>query len=444
MSAETKALAESAKTALQLAKKHGCSDASANASMEREVNTQWRDGKIEKVSDATSKSVSLGVYVDGKYGSMTTNDLRPAALDKFVADAVSLVRALAKDPHRKLPDPSLYAGRHEGDLEIFDPDVAGLTSEMRVARARSLEEAARSVPGSDKIVSVTTNVGDSTYHSFRVTTNGFEGGYRATSIWVDAETAVKDDDGRRPEDYSAAAVRFAKDLPSDAEIGKDATLRALAKLGAKKMGSGTMPIIVEARAARGLLGHLMGPMSGGALQQKQSFYEGRIGKQVASKAFTLTDEPLVKRGLASRAFDSEGITAKPRALIEKGVLKSYLLDTYYASKLGLSPTTGRVSNLVVAPGTKSLATLLKDMKNGILVTSFLGGNSNSTTGVFSLGLAGYRVANGEKKEAVSEMNLSGKHVDFWSKLVAAGDDPYRWSSWRSPSLMFDGTSIAGK
>jgi len=444
MGFENTELMQAAKAVLLLATKHGCEGASANATKEREVNTQWRDGKVEKVSDAISKSISLGLYVDGKYGAMSTSDLRPAALEKFVADSVSLVRALARDPHRKLPDPALYANRSEVDLEIFDPEIANMTPDMRIARTKALEEAARSVPGSDKIVSVTTSVGDSTYESFRVTTNGFEGGQRFTAIWTEAETAVKDADGRRPEDWSSAAVRFAKDLPPDAETGKDATTRALAKLGAKKIGSGTMPIIVEARAAGTLLRHLIGPMSGGALQQKESFFEGQLGKQVASKQLSLVDEPLLKRGLASRPFDGEGMSTKQRVLIEKGILKSFLLDVYYASKLGVAATTGRTSNLVVAPGTKSLAALTKDMKNGILVTSFLGGNSNSTTGVFSLGLSGYHIVNGEKKEPISEMNLSGKHIDFWSKLVGAADDPYRYSPLRSPSLMFDGASIAGK
>lgn len=437
-------LVTAARAALSLAKKHGASDASATASREREVSTTWRDGKVEKVSDATSRSVSLGLYVDGKYGSVSTSNLRPEALDRFVADSVALVRALAKDPHRKLPDPSLYEGRSADDLQVFDPAVASITAEQRVARAKALEEAARSAPGADKITTVTAEVGDAASEYFRVASNGFEGGHQATSVWTGASVSVKDDDGRRPEDGSSAAVRNLADLPSEAIVGRDATERAIGRLGAKKSASGTMPIVVEARAAAGLLRHLIGPISGGALQQKESFFDGQIGKAVASKAFTLSDEPLLRRGLGSRPFDGEGMATKQRVLIEKGVLRSYLLDVYYALKLGMRPTTGRTTNLVVAPGAKSLAQLTKDMKDGILVTSFLGGNSNSTTGVFSLGLAGFHVVGGEKREPIAEMNLSGKHIDFWKKLVATGNDPYVYSSTRAPSLMFDGASIAGK
>lgn len=437
-------LLEAARAAMMLAKKHGAADAAATASRSRDVETTWRDGKLEKVADATSRSLSLALYVDGKYGAMSTSDLRPEALDRFVQDAVGLVRSLAKDPHRKLPDPALYAGRSTEDLEIFDPGVGELTTEARLLRAKAMEEGARSVPGAERILSVTTGVYDSTGAYARVASNGFEGSYETSSITVDVGVSVKDDDGRRPEDYAYAAVRMAGDLPDPAAVGREATERALARLGAKKMGSGTKTVLVEARAARNLLRHLLGPLGGGALQQKESFLEGKLNAPFASKVFTMTDEPLLKRGQASRPFDGEGIAAKPRTIFEKGTLRSYFLDVYYASKLGMAPTTGRSTNLVIAPGKKSAAALMKDMKDGIFVTSFLGGNSNSTTGVFSLGFSGFRVAGGEKKEPISEMNLSGNHRDFWKRLVAVGDDPFVYSSMRSPSLLFEGVSIAGK
>jgi PmbA protein len=204
-----------------------------------------------------------------------------------------------------------------------------------------------------------------------------------------------------------------------------------------------MTILVEARAARTLLRHLVGPLSGGALQQKESFFEGHIGKVVGSGALTLSDEPLLERGLGSRPFDGEGIACRPRTLIDGGLLRSYLVDVYHGSKLGLAPTTGRSTNLVLAPGKKPLDALLAELKDGILVTSFLGGNSNSTTGVFSLGISGFRVANGEKREPISEMNISGTHLDLWKRLVAKGNDPYVYSTVRSPSLVFEGVSVAG-
>lgn len=443
-SASEKELLDSARRVLALAKKNGATDASATATRSRDVETVWRDGSLEKVSDATSRSIWLALYIDGKYGSMSTSDLRPQALEKFVEDAAGLVRALAKDPHRKLPDPSLYADRTTADLEVFDERIGSITPDDRIARAKEMEEGARSMKKvRGKTIFVTSTVSDSTNEIARASSNGFEGTYRTTSAWNEAEVAIKDED-RRPSDWEAAGARFVSDMPPAQSIGDGAAYRAVSRVQPKKMKSAAMTIVVEARAAGSLLRHLAGPLSGGALQQKESFYEGKLGTPVASKLLTITDDPLLKRGLASRPFDSEGITTKARPVIDAGVLKMFYLDVYYANKLGMAPTTGRGSNVVITPGKKSLQELLHDMKNGILVTSFLGGNSNSTTGVFSLGIQGLRIENGERIEAISEMNLSGKHTDFWKHLVAVGSDPYLHSSWRSPSLVFEGVSIAGK
>lgn len=440
----SQSLSETAKSALVLAKKHGATDAAAEIERSRDVETTWRDGKIEKVSDATSRSLSLTLYVDGRYGAMTTSDLRPEALGAFVESSVQMVRALAKDPHRKLPDPSLYGGRSAADLETFDPAVVEVSPDARIQRAKAAEEGARTAKGADRIVSVTTTFYTSDWETARVTSNGFEGGYRGTNASISANASMKDDDGRRPEDWADATTRRLADLPDGVAVGREATERAHARLGSKKMGSGTMSVLVEARAAQGLLRYLFGPMSGAALQQRKSFFEGKLGAVFASPKLTLTDEPLLPRGLGSRPFDGEGISSKTRTLVEKGTLRTYLLDVYYAGKLGMAPTTGRTSNVVVAPGAKSLDALTREMKSGILVTSFLGGNSNGTTGAFSLGVAGFRIAGGERKEAVGEMNLSGEHLLFWKKLAAVGNDPYLYSSTRSPSLLFDGVSIAGK
>jgi PmbA protein len=287
-------------------------------------------------------------------------------------------------------------------------------------------------------------VNDAESESAKVTTNGFEGSYRGTSISLNAEVSVKDDDGRRPEDWASAATRHRSDLPDAKLIGREATERALARLGAKKIASGTTKLIVEARTARGLIRHLTSPLSGWALQQKESFFEGRLGKDVASTILTVTDDGTLVRGLASRPYDGEGMATQPRTIIDKGILRSYFIDVYYGSKLGMAPTSGGSTNLVVATGDKSLDALVKDVKDGILVTAFLGGNSNSTTGVFSLGIAGFRIAGGERKEPIGEMNLSGKHLEFWRRLAAVGNDRYPYSSTRSPSLVFDGVSVAGK
>ena len=200
---------------------------------------------------------------------------------------------------------------------------------------------------------------------------------------------------------------------------------------------------VEARAAGRLLAALIGPLQAAALQQKRSFLEGRQGQRIGSELLTLSDDPLIVKGFGSRLFDGEGLAARPLPLVEAGVLRNYYVDTYYGKKLGLAATTGSTSNVVLAEGTRSRERLLAEMGEGILVSGFLGGNSNATTGDFSFGVQGYVVRGGSVAEPVAEMNVSGNLFDLLQRLVAVGDDPYPYSTLRVPTLVFDGVQFAG-
>ena len=255
---------------------------------------------------------------------------------------------------------------------------------------------------------------------------------------------MKDPDGRRPEDWDAATARFLSDLPAPAAIGRGAAERALSRIGSEKGESAVTPVLVDARAAGRLVGALFGALSGSSLQQKRSFLEGKLGTRVGSDWLDVKDDPLVVRGLGSRLWDGEGIAARPFPVIEKGILASYYVDTYYGRKLSMAPTTSRVSNLSWRLGPDGRDGLLAAMGEGLLVTGFLGGNSNSTTGDFSLGVQGFRVRGGKLAGPVGEMNASGNLADLWQKLSGVGDDPYPYSSMRTPSLLFSGIQIAGR
>jgi PmbA protein len=200
---------------------------------------------------------------------------------------------------------------------------------------------------------------------------------------------------------------------------------------------------VDNRAAGRLVGALLGPLSAQAIQQKRSFLDGKLGAVIGSEKLTLTDDPLVVKGFASRLFDGEGLAARRMPVFERGVLKAYFIDTYYGRKLGMEPTTGGSSNGAWALGDRDQAALLADMKDGILVTGFLGGNSNGTTGDFSFGVQGYRVRAGQIAEPVGEMNISGNQSDLWRRLIAVGNDPYPYSPGRTPTLVFEGVQFAG-
>jgi PmbA protein len=432
-----------AHAAVKAALGKGAQEASARTYRVREVEVKWRDGKLEQIHEATTRGLGLSLYVDGRFSTVSTSDLRPEALDTFIGDSVTLARALAKDPFRTLPDPKLYEGQAKVDLQLEDPKYSTVTPEQRRTVAKEIEAAARAVKGAESILSVTTGFSDTLSESWRVASNGFTGSRRDTSFFISAEVSVKDADGRKPEDYAFGGGRFVAEVPKAAQVGREAAERALSRLGAKKGESAVLTMAVENRAAGRMPGFLLGPLSGGALQQKRSFLEGKLGQQIASPVLTLVDDPLVPKGLGSRLFDGEGIAAKRMPVIEAGVLKAYYVDTYYGKKLQMAPTTAGPSNLVWTLGDKDQAALLAAMKDGILVTAFLGGNSNGLTGDFSLGVQGFRVRGGKIAEPVGEMNISGNHLDLWKKLAAVGNDPYPYSSMKTPTLVFEGVQFAG-
>jgi PmbA protein len=436
-------LVEIARDAVALARRKGAQEAAAESSRLRDVEVRWRDGKLENTSEATKRTLALELYVDGRYGAVSTSDLRPEAVERFVEDSVELTRALAADPFRALPEPALCAGQAAVDLELEDPAVAALEAGRRRASAREIEEAARSVSGAAAILSVTAGFSDGTAEAARVHSNGFEGTRRGTQAWMWAEVSVKDADGRRPEDWDAAGGRHLGALPAPSTVGRAAAERALRRMGARKGESANLAMVVENRAAGRLVSFLLAPLGARALQQRQSFLEGKAGTKVGSDRLDFSDDPLLPRGLGSRLFDGEGRAARRFPVFEAGVLRSHYVDVYYGRKLKMAPTTRSASNLAWKPGQAGGEGLLAGVEDGILVTGFLGGNSNATTGCFSLGVQGVRIRGGRPEEPVAEMNVAGNHLELWKRLSAVGNDPYPWSPLRTPTLVFEGVQFAG-
>jgi PmbA protein len=258
-----------------------------------------------------------------------------------------------------------------------------------------------------------------------------------------AQMTAKDEGDRRPNGYSFAVAVSRHDLPSPEMIGREAARRTLSMLGARKIKTETLPVIIENRNAGRIFGGLLAAMSGRSIQQKRSFLADKKGQPIASKQLTLIDDPFIKGGLGSRLFDSDGFSAKKRTLIEAGILKDFFIDWYYSQKLGWEPTSGSFSNLVIPPGQRSVSAIMKDLGRGILVTGFIGGNSNPTTGDTSVGISGHLFEKGEPVQAVAEMNIADNHLKFWNKLVEVADDTYLSSAQRFPSLVFENVVVSG-
>ena len=254
---------------------------------------------------------------------------------------------------------------------------------------------------------------------------------------------MKDPAGGRPSDWNWRTVTHRKDMGELQELGQGAVERALAKVGQGKMASGRYAMLIENRAASRLLGSYYRAMTGQALQRKSTFLDGMLGEKVGSKHFNWIDDPFIEGSSGSRLFDGEGMATKKRVMIDEGVLKEYFIDNYHANKLGVEPTTGGTTNMIITPGTRSLDDMRADMEQGILVTGFIGGNSNSTTGDYSFGIMGAYVEDGKIVRPVNEMNISGNLKELFHKLVETGNDPYVYSSWRRPSLRFDEIEFSG-
>jgi PmbA protein len=436
--------AETVRNAAQLAIKKGAKECAAMLDTEREVQVRVRDGKLEKLAEASSAQLTLRLYANDRYSAVTTSDLRPEALDRFITNALDLTRALAKDPFRALPEPSLYTGQANAALQLEDSAYTALDGTERRRRAEALEAAARSGSASHpSIVSVEADFEDAFRESFQFHTNGFEGSRRTTQFGMSVGVTVKDADGRRPNDYAAASARFLSELPTPEAVGQHASARAVARLGSRKPESKVMTVVVENRAAMRLFGQLFQPLSAAALQQKRSFLDGKVGQPIGSKLLDVTDDPFKVKGFGSRLFDREGIAARELPIFSEGKLRNFYIDTYYGKKLKLAPTTASMSNLRWKLGEANLDALIAQVKDGLLITGFLGGNSNPVTADFSAGASGFRIRNGKRAEPISEGNMAGNHLTLWKGLVAVGNDPYPSSAGYPPSLVFENVQIAG-
>jgi PmbA protein len=273
--------------------------------------------------------------------------------------------------------------------------------------------------------------------------NGFSDEYQNSWLWMGSNLTLKDADGKLNEAGMWGGGAYREDLPSPAEIAGIALERGKRRLGSTKGPTRKTAMVVENASAGRLIGRLLSGASGRSVERDQSFWKGRLGTQAVSEKLTIVDDPLIVRGLASRPFDSEGIAARPLPLIEAGVLQNYYLDTYYAKKLGMDPTTGSASNRVIGLGEHDLDALLAQTGDGIFVTSWLGGNADGTTGDFSFGIRGHRIDNGQLGAPIGEMNVTGNLLDLFGQLVAIGNDPWPYSSMKAPTLVFEGVDFSG-
>ena len=282
----------------------------------RSVEIGYRERKPETIKEATTRGLNIEIFVNGRYSVQSTSDLRKDSLKSFIAQAVASTKLLAEDPFRTLPDRKYYEGQSTIDLKTADPDYAAMTAEERHQIVKAVEDACLAKGGS-KVVSATASFEDGRSESLLVASNGFQGYDESTYFAQFAQMTAQDEGDRKPNGYYYAVGITRKDLPRAEETGATAAQRTLDLLGAKKIKTETLPIIVENQQVGRILGGLLAAMSGRSIQQKQSFLADKKGSKIASDKLTLIDDPLVVGGFGSRLYDGDGIAAKKRHAIRK-------------------------------------------------------------------------------------------------------------------------------
>jgi len=434
------ALIERCEQAVAQAQAAGSQEAWAKASVGREIDFQYRDGALEKVQESTSRSLSLQLYVDGRYSSHSTTDLREDRLQAFVDEAIALTRLLEADPNRQLPDPSLYGGQVRLHLDLIDPSLGEITEDERIAWCKAMDDKLHT---DERVISSTSGVNQHHSTSADVSSNGFAGSHEATSLWMGTEVTLDDPAGGRPEAWCWVGGRHRSVLWETDRIAADALRQASDRLGSTKGPTRKTTMIVDPRSGRRLIGALLGAANARSIQQGRSFWAGKTGEKLFSEKLTITDDPHIVQGLASRYYDGEGLASRRLPIVREGVVENVYVDTYYGRKAGLEPTTGSSSNRVVTVGEGDLASILADVGEGIYVTSWLGGNSDGTTGDFSFGLRGHLLEGGVVGAPIGEMNITGNLVDLFASLVRVGDDPWAFSTTLCPTLVFEGVQFSG-
>lgn len=402
-----------------------------------------RGGKVESATEATSRGLSLSVLVNDRWTSNSTSDLREEALETFLRRSVEAAGVLEPDPDRRLPDPAECGrGATEAELDLDDPAWAARTAEERARDVEALEETIRANPGGD-VISSSAWVSDGRSEGVRVTSDGFADSAAGGWFAAGGEMTLRDGD-RRPEASAGYTTRYLADLPGADVIARDLAERARERIGAGPMESGTYTMVVNNRVAGRILGLILGPITGGALHEGRSCLHDKLGQRIASPLLTIVDDPLRPRGLSSHAWDGDGRRARAFDVVRDGVLQTFYLNTYYARKLGRPATTGGRSNWVLPAGDRPVSEICADRPKAILVTGFLGGNSNPVTGDFSFGISGMLLENGKATRPLAEMNVAGNTLELFEQLTALGNDPWPWSSTLAPSLVFDGVQFSGR
>jgi PmbA protein len=437
-----------------MAKERGATVAECVVRFGAELSARVRLGEPELVEEAGSRSLGLRVMRGKHVASTSTSDLSPPGIERAVADAIELATLSQEDPFAGPADPKLLCDPGAApDLDLYDPAGGRLDAAQAIALAREGEAAAREYDAR------ITNSDGGTFGRTAggvalVLSSGFRAAYRGSYQSLSVVPVADDEGGKKRRGYHWTAKRHLADLDSAAEVGKEAARRTLRKLGARSVATGEFPVVFDPDAARSILGLMAGCAMGSSIWRKSSYLVGREGTRVASDLVSIVDDPLLPRAPGSRPFDGEGLASRKNVVVEGGILRTYLCDSYSARKLSRDSTASAsrgggagvgasTSNYILEPGKDTHDAIVKGTKRGLYVTDMMGFGFNAVTGDFSRGASGFWIEDGELAFPVSEVTISLNVDDLWQRVDAVGDDLDLRTSTASPTLRVARMVVAG-
>ena len=417
-----------------------------------EFSTVVRLGQVETLKESGSKAIGVRVFFGQRSASTYSSDFSAAAIERMLQSALELAKITSEDPYAGIPE-TAKLGSLSGDLNLYHEDVYSLPGPERIDYARRAEKAAL-----DSDPRIKNSEGGSfdaaTGRKVLANSHGFVGEYRRSYCSVAVVPIAQDEQGSMQRDYWYSVARSLAKLDSAQKVGKEAARRTLRRLGARKVKTAHVPVILDPMVASSMLEHIFEGVNGDSVYRGASFLAGKLGEKIAGPNVTVIDDGTMVGGFGTTPFDGEGIPTRRTVVIENGVLKSYLLNTYTAKKLGLE-TTANASrglagtpgigpgNYFLQPGAKTPQQIIGEIKDGLYVTEFLGHGANLVTGDYSRGASGMWIVNGELAYPVEEITIAGNLKDMYQNIVAIGSDLVFRSSSAAPTIRIDGMTIAG-
>jgi len=418
-----------------------------------EFSTLVRLGQVETLKEAGSRAVGVRVFRGQRSASTYSSDFSRAGLDRMVSSALELAKITSEDPFSGIPEPT-QLGSLKGDLDLFSADVYSLPGEERINYARRAEAAALAVDPRIKN-SDGGSFGAATGHKVLANSHGFVGEYRRSYCSISAVPIAQTEDGGMQRDYWYSVARSIGRLESPEHVGKVAAERTLRRLGARKVKTAHVPIIFDPQVATSILGHIFEGVNGDSVYRGASFLAGKLGQKVAADHVTVIDDGTIVGGFGTSPFDGEGIPTRRTVVIENGVLKSYLMNTYTAKKLGMETTANASRGLAGTPGigagnyflqagTKTPQQIISEIPEGLYVTEFMGHGANLVTGDYSRGASGIWISGGELAYPVEEITVAGNLKDMFFNISEIANDLEFRGSMASPTIRIDGLMVGGE